>query len=179
MSSQPDRADLPQLLRELTTSLSALQRDLKAEQRGRGRSLDRLLQFTTDVTIPATILVLETNIRALRLLQRTLRMVGDSETEGQSTTASEDVAAVGRSVVDRLDDALDDVQATVDSSDLDDRTRENLSEVRTLSQQLDQRLEALSANDDSRDVNVDVEAELQSIKDRHSDEGDGADSEAS
>jgi len=176
MPSQPDRANLPELLRELTSSLSALQRDLKAEQRSRGRSFDRLLRFTTDVSIPAAILVLETNIRALRLLQRTLRLIDGSETDGQSTTtASEDVASVGRSVVDRLDEALEDVQSAVDG-DVDAQTREHLSEARTLNQQLEQHLQKRSRTEPEPEATVDVEAELQSIKDEHDDaEGDGSD----
>ncbi|WEL22335.1 hypothetical protein [Halorhabdus sp. BNX81] len=179
MSSQSDRAGLPQLLRELTRSLSALQRDLKAERRGRGRGLDRLLRFTADVTIPAAILVLETNIRTLRLLQRTLRMVEDSETDGDTgTTASEDVASVGRSVVDRLDEALEDVQSAVEDSNLDDRTRQHLSEARTLNQQLEDRLQEHSESEANPEASVDVEAELQSIKDEHDDtNGNGSDPE--
>lgn len=188
MSSQPDRSDLPGILRELTSSLVTLRRDLKAEQRSRGRGLDRLLQFTTDVTIPATILVLETNIRALRLLQRTLRIVDGSKTDEESTTtAGEDVASVGRSVVDRLDDALADVQTAVEG-DVDSRTRDHLEDARKLNRKLEGRLDELSEGEgvseseeestsDDRGASVDVEAELRSIKDQHGDSDDGSDSD--
>ncbi|MFB6128592.1 MAG: hypothetical protein ABEJ47_02405 [Halorhabdus sp.] len=185
MSSQPDRADLPALLRELTSSLVRLRRDLGAEQRERGRGLDRLLRFTTDVTIPATILVLETNIRALRLLQRSLRIVDGSDGNRRTTTtAGGDVASVGRTVVDRLDDALEDVQAAVEG-DVDPRTRDHLADARDLNRELEARLDELSdvpegngtPTDDERGASVDVEAELRSIKDRHGDPDDGAENE--
>ncbi|CCQ34086.1 DUF7547 family protein [Halorhabdus tiamatea] len=188
MSSQPDRSDLPEVLRELTSSLVRLRRDLRSDQRSGGRGLDRLLRLTTDVTIPATILVLETNIRALRLLQRTLRIVDGSETAEESrTTAGEDVASVGRSVVDRLDDALADVQTAVEG-DVDSRTRDHLEDARDLNRKLEARLDELSegaaapggeeeSTSDDRGAAVDVEAELRSIKDQHGDSGGGGDSD--
>lgn len=190
MSSQPDRSDLPGVLRELTSSLVTLRQDLRAEQRRGGAGLDRLLRLTTDVTIPATILVLETNIRALRLLQRTLRIVDGSETDGRATTtAGEDVASVGRSVVDRLDDALEDVQTAVEG-DVDSQTRDHLENARELNRTLEARLDELSeaedgsedereSTSDDRGATVDVEAELRSIKDQHGDSDVGNDSDES
>lgn len=168
------RPSLSKLVAELAGAVADLQREMSGNRgrRGRGSGVDRLLRFTTDVTIPATILVLETNLRALGLLQRALRLANESERDYESTS----VPTVGRSVVDHIDDALADVQSAVQSSAVNEQTRDQLEEVRELNRQLESRLAELSTDDgDDEGATVDVEAELESIKQTYDDGDDAGD----
>ncbi|WP_248299352.1 DUF7547 family protein [Halorhabdus amylolytica] len=176
MSSDSVRPTPAEIVGELTRTLRALRRELREANGRGGRRLDRLVQFTSEVTIPATILVLETNIRALGLLQRTLRLARDAEAEEGSQSA--ELSSVGHSVVDRIDEALREAQSTVEKTSTDEKARELLDEARELNRQLAARLDAddagnrLDADDAGATASVDVESELASLKDQYDDTGD-------
>ncbi len=139
-----------------------------------------LARFTSEVTIPAIVLALETNVRLLRLLQRALRLAAgeDPRRGGGGTAARERAEDLGRRTLGRLDDALADLQDALEGRPPEDPARELLDEARSLREEVDARL-AAAESDRSADrpgeggVDVDVESELQSIKDDLDDDGDG------
>lgn len=167
--------DLPDLVGELARTTEQLREELDGRQNDRGLrppSPGDLVRFTSEVTIPAIILVLETNVRALRLLQRTLQFAqGRTETTegsagGEARRRAEDL---GRETLGRLDTALADLQDALSGRPSDDEARELLEEARTLRTDIENRLETSGSNSstatDREDVEIDVDAELQSIKD--------------
>lgn len=169
--------DLTRLVGDLARAVQDLQSELEPDRRLplRPPTPRELTQFTTEVTIPALILVLETNVRALQLLQRTLRLVDGSEVT-DSPDARERVESLGRTTLNRLDDALADLQEALESRPPDDDARRLLDEARDLRDEIDARLaadssppESASPDDvipaDDDQVDIDVESELQSIKD--------------
>jgi len=177
--------DISTLLSELVRTLQDLRTEVEPRtERGRLRppTPEELLRFTSDVTIPAAILVLKTNIEALKLLRRALRLA-----EGRPSTASsgggvqERATQLSRTTLARLDDALSDLQGAVEGRPPDAEARELLTEARQLRASLAEQLaESESVNGDDfdgegTDVPVDVDAELRSIKDdmddKTSDEG--------
>ena len=170
--SDPEE-DIPALLAELVSTLQELQTAVEPRtERGRPRppTPEELIRFTSDVTIPAAILVLKTNIEALKLLRRALRLA-----EGRPATASsgpgvqQRATELSRATLARLDDALSDLQGAIEGKPPDAEARELLTEARELRESLAEQLaESQSPNGDtaeSTEVPVDVDAELQSIKD--------------
>ncbi|PSP83222.1 hypothetical protein BRC83_07575 [Halobacteriales archaeon QS_1_68_17] len=187
-------ADLARLAGELARALGELQREL--EPRGPG-GLPRpptpreLLRFTDRVAIPAVILLLETNIRALRLLQRAIRLSeGRDDTRGEVQRRAE---AVSAATLERLDGTLSDLQAALEGQPTDDRARSLLAEARALRAEIDGEIrsagrEESEAKDGGADPSgddtdadtaavdgdeVDVESELRSIKSELDGDGDG------
>jgi len=163
------RPDPAELVGELSRTVEELQTELEPDRPPlRPPTPGELLRFTSEVTIPAIILALETNIRVLGLLQRTLRLAGGREPTGGSTSgARERAESIGRASLARLDDALAEVQAALEGRPEDDRARELLAQARSLREEVDA---SLGADGDGQhrageSVDVDVEAELQSIKD--------------
>jgi hypothetical protein len=166
--------DLSDLVGELARTTEQLRDELDADgPRLRPPTPSELLRFTTEVTIPAIILALETNVRALRLLQRTLQFASGREPETGGTSKSGQARAraeaLGRETLDRLDDALADLQDALAGRPPDDEARELLEETRALRAEVDQRLAGEEA-DENEAVDIDVDAELQSIKDSVEDE---------
>ena len=66
--------DVTELLADLTRSLQELEREIEPDRRLRPPTPGQLSQFASEVAIPGLILVLRTNINALQLLQRTIRL---------------------------------------------------------------------------------------------------------
>jgi len=185
-----------------------------------------VLRFTDEVAIPATIAILEVNIKLLEAVQKAIRM---AETERRAREQGEEVAdrareggrtvrsgagRVGRETLDRLDDALDELQTAVEEGSLprEETAREILTEARELRADLEaqvrdaeetvdeqrrrerendrevesERDAGISASDedgapasdesdgdeDETGPQVDVDAELRSIKDQYDDEDD-------
>lgn len=168
-------------LREQVTELAETLSDLEGELR-EGRSRPRLrdlVRFTREVTIPAVILVLRTNIEALKLLQRALAF-GDPERGGRGSQLRERAEAAGRSALMELDSALEDLGDALSGTPRDGRARDLLAEARDLQAEVEGELSRGSDLDSGSDVGVDspegveidVDAELQSIKDEL-DEDDG------
>lgn len=159
---------------ELAETLAELESELR-EERGRPRLRD-LVRFTREVTIPAVILVLRTNIEALKLLQRALAF-GDRE--GTGDQLRERAEAAGRSALEGLDGALDDLGGALSSSPRDSRARDLLEQARDLQAEVEAELPREpgtglgsgpgSELDDPEGVDIDVDAELQSIKEEFDD----------
>lgn len=165
-------------LGELVRSVERLQSELQPDRRPlRPPSPRDLARFTSEVTIPALVLVLETNVRALKLLQRTLQLADQRAVEGgRSRPPAEDrVAALGRTTLSRLDAALSDLGDALEGRPPEDRPEELFDRVRELQADVEAELAADPPGDSaSEPVDIDVEAELQSLKD---DLDDGADGE--
>jgi len=180
--------DVTALLSDLVTTLQSLETEVEPRtESGRPRppTPEELLRFTSDVTIPAAILVLKTNIEALKLLRRALRIA-----EGRPTGASgsgavrERATELSQATLTRLDDALRDVQGAIEGRPEDAEARELLTEARELRASLSDALAAetngtLRDGDDTTgtEVPVDVDAELRSLKDDIEDVNDGGDAD--
>ena len=174
--SAPDD-DVTAMLSDLVRTLQDLQTEVEPRtERGRPRppTPEELLRFTSDVTIPAAILLLKTNIEALKLLRRALHIA-----EGRPTGRSEGAAVreratkLSKATLARLDDALQDLQGAIEGRPEDDEARELLAEARELRADLAEAVADGDVEDEGTDVQVDVDAELQSQKDDIDDIDDG------
>jgi len=177
MADRPDDQSLVRLTADLARSLRDLQRELEPRRRRGPPTPGDLLRFTDEVAIPAAILVLETNVRALRLLQRAIRLADDRDRPSDDGPGVGDRAAsLGRVTLERLDTALADVQDAIEGRPADDDARELLEDARRLRDEIDERLsepagdETVVRGRDTEKVPVDVDAELQSIRDEVDDE---------
>lgn len=161
-------ASLREEVTELTRTLQSLQRELEPGDRRllRPPTPRELRRFTTEVTIPAAILVLETNVRALQLLQRALRHPDDRRSSPADPVSTAGRRAVDASLtaLDRLDDTLAELQRSLEPDAPDDRLDELLAEARRLQDRVATELRA-GPEPTADTVPIDVEAELASIKD--------------
>jgi len=195
MSASDD--DLATLVGDLVTTLRRLEDEFEPrtdDGRPRPPTPRELLRLTSDVAIPATILLLRSNIEALKLLQRALRMAdGRSPTRGSANSEVRQRAEqLSATTLSKLDGALADLQDAVEGQPTDDDARELLTDARRLRGEIEDRLadrtngeataasndaddDPLALEDDGDDVSVDVDAELQSLKD---DMGDPPESDA-
>jgi hypothetical protein len=183
------------LVGDLVQAVEELQSELDSGGRSplRPPTPRELARFTSEVTIPAIVLALETNVRVLKLLQRTLRLASGADPGTSSTTgARERAEAAGRSTLSRLDDLLADLQSALEKRPSDDPARELLDEAQSLRVELDDRLAAAggdnegeqarpgggdgSTSGDGTEVDVDIESELRSIKDDVDGDDDGDES---
>ena len=189
--------DLTALITDLVTTLQELETEVEPTTDSglpRPPTPGELLRFTSDVTIPAVILILKSNIKALKLLRRALRMADGRPTSTGS--ASDEVrqraSDLSRATLSRLDDALTDLQQAVEGAPEDEEARELIQEAQQLRDQIrDQLADETGERGDSEpaqvtDVPVDVDAELRSIKDdidsrdetdSGAENGDGSDAE--
>lgn len=213
MSDDPDARELAAVADDLAETLAALQAELEGPPeppRGplglpRPPTPREALRFADQVAIPATIAVLEANVKLLRALQRAIRLADtEREVRDRGTAATERAVSASRAGLSRLERALDDLQAAVQESDLpsDETARDLLQDARRLRAEIDDRLaDAQQRADESatgtgaggdggdsatggeggdRDeavadepVQVDVEGELESLKQRYG-EDDGS-----
>lgn len=196
--------DLATLVGDLVTTLQRLEDEFEPRTdsgRPRPPTPSELLRLTSDVAIPATILLLRTNIEALKLLQRALRMAdGRPPTAGSGgSDVRQRAQQLSATTLSKLDGALADLQGAVEGQPRNEDARELLSEARKLRTDIEDRLEdrtsgtGASPDADSPagdgtaperggdqpeqddDVPVDVDAELQSLKDDMTDDDSGAD----
>jgi len=189
--------DLTALITDLVTTLQELETEVEPTTDSglpRPPTPGELLRFTSDVTIPAVILILKSNIEALKLLRRALRMADGRPTSTGS--ASDEVrrraSDLSRATLSRLDGALTDLQQAVEGTPEDEEARELIQEAQQLRDQIrDQLADETGERGDSEpaqvtDVPVDVDAELRSIKDdidsrdetdTGAENGDGSDAE--
>jgi hypothetical protein len=174
----PDREQLAARIEELTETVETLERELRRPRRGRRRlgppRAEDLRRFTAEVAIPGTVLLLEANVRALKLLQRTLRAADDRDAAGEGTRElARQAGDVGSTALARLEDALADVQSALEGEPPDGEARELLAEARELRADVQSQLDGTPADDTPDRPEVDVESELQSIKDQmEDDDGD-------
>lgn len=183
--------DLTALMTDLLTTLEDLETVVEPRtERGRPRppTLRELMQFTSDVTIPAAILLLRTNIEALKLVRRAIRLADGRPRPDESGTSEvrRRASQLSRVTLARLDDALADLQSAVEGTPQDEDARDLLQEARDLRAELADRLaesEGAGApgtrDDETAGVTIDVDAELQSLKDDIDDRPDDADGEPS
>ena len=174
--SDPD-PDTTELLADLTRELRRLQREADPdEQRSLRRDLSRL---TSEVAIPGLILLLRTNIRALELLRRAIRIAEGREPRRDRVDPEmrERAERLGQVTLARLDDVLSELQGAVEGRPQDDRSAELIEEARNIRQQIQE--EFNTDGEDIDEVDVDVEAELRALKgdiddadDRSDDDGD-------
>ena len=163
MSDGSPDPDVTELLGDLTLELRRLQRELGAE---RDRPLRRdLARFTSEVAIPALILLLKTNIKALELLRRTIRIAEgrDPRGGGRNPELRERAERLGQVTLSRLDDALEEVQGAVEGQPRDERSLELIEEARDIRQRIEAELDA--DDEDPDDVDIDIESELRALKD--------------
>jgi hypothetical protein len=191
MSDADADPEVTELLADLTRSLQELQTEIEPDRRLRPPTLRELSQFTSEVAIPGLILILETNIRVLKLLQRTIRLAEGKDPTGNSTVPEmrDRAERLSRATLSQLESTLSEVQSAVEGRPNNDETDQLLSEARTLRDQIQDELERRSQQRDGADesatggseghdgqsvdesefeddtVDIDVESELKSIKD--------------
>lgn len=201
MSSAGDGDDLGRLVADLVSTLREIEAEFEPRTRGglpRPPTPREVVRFTSEVGIPAAILVLRTNVEALRLLRRALRMAdGRSPTSGgEVSQLRERAERVSRETLSRLDAALADLQAAVEGRPEDEQARTLLAEARDLRERVEASLasgqpdthegskstyrgtdvtESGGESGDGDDVPVDVDAEMQSLRDEFDDGPDGDD----
>jgi hypothetical protein len=174
--------DITRLLRDLTRELQRLQRELDGGPRP--PSPGDLSRFTSEVAIPGIILVLETNIRVLQLLRRTIRMADGRDPRGNAGGSEVRARAerLGETTLAKLDDALAELQSSLEDregNEVDDILRE----ARDLQAEIRERLDVpdqpeVEADtqadiDGDEPIDVDVDAELRAIKSDIDDEDGG------
>ncbi|EMA45382.1 DUF7547 family protein [Halococcus saccharolyticus] len=151
-----------------------------------------LVRFTDEYTIPTAIAVLEANIRLLEALQGVIRLArtGEEARERGREMRSR-TERLGRDGLDRLDDVLVDLQDALDGRPENPEARTLLDDARALRREIDDRLDEaedgsradttrargsadgepddteLDATDDpaGESVTIDVDSELDSIRD--------------
>lgn len=180
-----------ELFEELSTTLQELRSEVR-DSRGpfglpRPPTPREILRFSESYAIPTAIAILEANIRALELLAATIRAI-----EGSASGAErgrERAESVGRATLERLEDVLADLQDAFEGRPPSDEARKLLDEARGLRDEIDERLGAPGVEksrgvtggaDDTttdprrsgREVPVDVEGELESIKRNLEEEND-------
>lgn len=191
MSDAESDPELAQLLTDLTTTLRELEQEVEPEG-PRGPRLptpSELSRFTSEVAIPGLILILRTNVRALQLLQRALRLADgrnpspDSAVSEARTRAEE----VGRASLSQLDDVLTELQSALEARPENEQADELLSRANDLREQVQDELAEDGTHpsdqedgtppemDQSEAVGIDVESELQSLKDNLDDAEAGED----
>ncbi|WP_049899931.1 DUF7547 family protein [Halococcus agarilyticus] len=195
--------DLERLAGDLSTTLDDLRDELEGERgppRGplglpRPPTPGELVRFTDEYTIPTLIAVLEANIRLLEALQGAIRLARTGE-RGREMRAL--TGELGRDGLDRLDDVLVDLQDALDGRPENPEARTLLDDARALRHEIDDRLAEAGngrrpdatrprdtadgerddvdpeATDDSDEgVAIDVDSELDSIRDEVDGDDDG------
>jgi hypothetical protein len=201
--TEPDLADAAD---DLAETLEALREELRAPPRGplglpRPPRPGELLELTERYTIPALIALLETNIRLLELLAAAIRLVGDHPVDAgreRRLNASEfavtggregldRLTAASRTTLERLDDALADLQeAATEGTPENPEAERLLEQARELRAEIDDRLVEVDERErtdidvrsegadesagESASESVDVDAELASLKEDMSDD---------
>jgi hypothetical protein len=149
-----------------------------------------VLAFTDEKLIPATITVLEVNIRALELLQKGIRWARPDKAGENAERMRSHAESVSRSTLQRLDTVLANLQDAAGRGALpeDAEASDVITEARRLRDEIDVALEERAESreegdvseateedddearsdpfglDDQPEVDVDVESELESIK---------------
>lgn len=152
--------DLADAVDELAETLEALRAELREPPRGplglpRPPSPGEFLRITEQYTIPALVSLLEASVRVLELLAAAIRIADGRPLEGRTDSrpgiggdATGSIAAVSRETLERLDDALAELQsAASDGESSNPEVRRLLSDARTLREEVDERLADATASD--------------------------------
>lgn len=173
--------EVTELLRDLTRELRRLQREVEPDRKVRPPTADELARFTSEVAIPALILMLRTQIRALELLRRTIRLAQghDPTSQPRAPNVRAHAERVGHATLDQLDSVLADLQDAIEARPNDDRAQELIDEARGIREEIQAELEpAEDGLPETDPVDIDVEAELESLKSQlEDDDEDGPDDE--
>jgi hypothetical protein len=193
MSTPQDSLD--ERITDLEETLKEIRAELRPDRNGRfgfrPPTPGEMLRLTREYAIPAAITTLEAQIRALELLAELLRAVdiGDKQTRSGSS-ATDRAVDVGRTTLRGVRESLNRLEREMSSGGLPDdpAARDLLAEARGLQEDIDARLASLGDVDsaDSQEsavrggregVQIDVESELETIKDQvdGEDEDDDAD----
>jgi hypothetical protein len=193
--------DLTETTADLSETLAELRGELEGPPRGplglpRPPSPAELLRFTEQYTIPTTIALLEASIRLLDLLGAVLRAADGRPVDavaGRSRRSvpggREHLAAASRETLQRLDDALAELQSAAQGEPSNPELQRLLEDARELRAEVDDRLDEAIPEADHRsdrdrspetetdtEIDIDVDEELASIKrDVEDQTGDAAD----
>jgi len=176
----PDRRDdeLAARLDELEETLEALRGAIDDPERRREVPRpprpSELLRIADEYAIPAAISALEANVRALELVQAGIRATDAGRRAGESGRRVRDRAAdAGRTSLEGLDRALADLESALEGrgDPANPEARELLTEARRLNEEIRDRLALADGRTDDA-VRIEVESELESIREEVADEDD-------
>ena len=172
--SDPARDDLEDRIDELEETLLALREELAPERGPMGLPRPprprEFLRFTDEYAIPAAVAAMQANIRALELLQAGIRATDAERAAGEvgraGRTVRDRATEAGGATLDRLDRALSDLESAMEGrgTPADPEARELLSEARQLNDEIRDRVAVESEAGESEAVRIDVESELESIR---------------
>ncbi|WP_267639432.1 DUF7547 family protein [Haloarchaeobius amylolyticus] len=167
MSDSPDDRELADdaeaLARELRELRTALERRGPRPPRGplglpRPPTPREFMEFADEVAIPATIAILETNIKLLEALQRAIRLAeGGRRARERGREASDSarsrVESVSRETLTRVSDALTDLQSVLEGTELPENETAAgiLEEARSLREEIQREIGASRREDHSLD----------------------------
>jgi hypothetical protein len=140
-----------------------------------------VLEFADEVAIPTVIAILEANIKLLEGLRRVIRLAdAGREAERRGRDARDRAADAGRATLDRLSDSLADLQSAVERGDVPEAGEDLLTDIQALRSEVDDRLatdgdrrdgrretDDADGRRDRQSVDIDVDAELDSLRDRY------------
>jgi hypothetical protein len=185
---------------ELEERIEELSEELRSPPEGpfglpRPPTPGEVLGFVDDHAIPATIAILEANVRALKALRGAISLLRRREERDPETgTLRDRTDSVAREAVTELDRAVSDLGDAIEGNGLPDdgEARSVLEEIRAVRDEVADALDPPEGNDATGDdgsgrsdtegegrkgtgdgVEIDVESELESIKDEM--QGDGPD----
>lgn len=169
---RPDE-DLTERVAQLETTLEALRAELEDPPRGplglpRPPTPRELLRVTDQHVIPTSIAILEATIRSLELLQRALRLAEPERTaRGGAADLRTRTEELSRETLERLDDALAELQSALEGGSLprNPEARSIVEDARRLNEEVRDRLASVEDGHANGRGEVDVDSELQSIKD--------------
>jgi hypothetical protein len=186
-----DERELAEATAELAETLEELRTELEGPPRGplglpRPPKPAELLRLTEQYTIPTVIALLEASIRSLELLGAALRVADgrpiDAATGRSDLGGRRRLAAASRETLQRLDDALAELQSAARGEPSNPELQRLLDEARDLRAEVDDRLadavddsdrpsgDAGSSDSEAGDsapdeaIGIDVDEELASIK---------------
>jgi hypothetical protein len=175
-------ADVIEEVEELRRTVEELRAELRGPPRGplglpRPPTPREVARFTAEYGIPTAVATLEATVRSLELLQAALRAADPGGGDGVPGPAMRDRAErAGGAVLDRLDAALADLEAAVEEGGLptNPAARELLLDARELTRETRDALAAGGAteSDGAPGTEVDVEEELETIREQVHEEGD-------
>lgn len=188
MANTDSDPEVTELLADLTMELRRLQREVEPERpRGLPTRHD-MARFTSEVAIPALILLLQTQIRALELLRRTIRLAEGRDPTNRQRAVRTRAEQLGDATLAQLDTVLTELHAAIEGRPENDRARQLLDEAKTIQREIRDELDVDDSSDQRADTEIDstqptsdalaidVEEELRSLKgELEGSDGDGGD----
>lgn len=177
-----DEPDINRRLDTLEETLADLRAELATEE-GRNREMasDSFLQLAWDIAVPIGIAVIEVQLRTLKRLSENLQQFDRERGQRSLDNWTRETRRQGVTTLSRLEDTLEQLEQDIDRGRIPagGNIRELLSETRELTQDIEQQVQSVdaTASDEeptSRDrgVQIDVESELDTIRDELDDENE-------